>query len=220
MSSLTTLQQKMRTYLTEFLGTFFLVLSIGLVVGSGVGAFANIAIGSVLMVMVYMGMHISGAHYNPAVTLAVFIRGKIELKEAGIYWLAQILAAFAAAPLVGMLVQDADYTFLIEKAPSATLEQALAIEVLFSFVWALVVLHVSTAKGTEGNSFYGLAIGFAVMVGLFAGGPISGGAFNPVTALGPNTVNVEFTDLWLYIVGPLLGGTLAGFTFNFQHEEK
>ncbi|MEM6803567.1 MAG: aquaporin [Bacteroidota bacterium] len=220
MSSLKALQEKLRKYVTEFLGTFFLVLTIGLVTGSGVGAFTNIAIGSVLMVMIYMGGHISGAHYNPAVTLAVFIRRKIDLKEAGIYWLAQILAAFAAAPLVGMLVQDADYTFLIEKAPSATLEQALAIEVLFTFVWALVVLHVSTAKGTEGNSFYGLAIGFAVMAGLFAGGPISGGAFNPVTALGPNVVNVEFSHLWIYILGPLLGGALAGFMFNFQDKEK
>ena len=209
----------MRKYLTEFLGTFFLVLTIGLAVGSGT-TFAPIAIGSALMIMVYMGGHISGAHYNPAVTLAVFIRGKIDIKDAGIYWVSQILGGVAAAFLAGWLVQDADFTFLVEKAGSASPVQALAVEILFTFALALVVLNVATAKGTEGNSFYGLAIGFTVLVGAFAGGPISGGAFNPAVGIGPNVINGGFTDLWIYIVGPLLGGALAGFTFNFQNEEK
>lgn len=209
----------MRKYLTEFLGTFFLVLTIGLAVGAG-STFAPLAIGSALMVMVYMGGHISGAHYNPAVTLAVFIRGKIEIKDAAIYWVAQILGGLAAAGVAGMLVLDADFTFLVAKAPSATMVQALLVEILFTFALALVVLNSATAKGTQGNSFYGLAIGFTVMVGAFAGGPISGGAFNPAVGIGPNVVNTAFTDLWIYIVGPLLGGALAGFTFNFQNEDK
>ncbi|MEL6251940.1 MAG: aquaporin [Bacteroidota bacterium] len=209
----------MRKYLTEFLGTFFLVLTIGLAVGSGT-AFAPIAIGSALMIMVYMGGHISGAHYNPAVTLAVFIRGKIDIKDAGIYWVSQILGGVAAAAVAGMLVQDADFTFLVSKAGSATPVQALLVEILFTFALALVVLNVATSKGTEGNSFYGLAIGFTVLVGAFAGGPISGGAFNPAVGIGPNVINGGFADLWIYIVGPLLGGALAGFTFNFQNEEK
>ncbi|MEM8889430.1 MAG: aquaporin [Bacteroidota bacterium] len=209
----------MRKYLTEFLGTFFLVLTIGLAVGAGT-PFAPIAIGSALMVMVYMGGHISGAHYNPAVTLAVFIRGKIDIKDAGIYWVSQILGGVAAAAVAGLLVQDADFTFLVSKAGSATPVQALLVEILFTFALALVVLNVATSKGTEGNSFYGLAIGFTVLVGAFAGGPISGGAFNPAVGIGPNVINGGFADLWIYIVGPLLGGALAGFTFNFQNEEK
>ncbi|MDW3651683.1 MAG: aquaporin [Bacteroidia bacterium] len=209
----------MRKYLTEFLGTFFLVLTIGLAVGAGT-PFAPIAIGSALMIMVYMGGHISGAHYNPAVTLAVLIRGKIDIKDAGIYWVSQILGGVAAAAVAGMLVQDADFTFLVAKAGSATPVQALAVEILFTFALALVVLNVATAKGTEGNSFYGLAIGFTVLVGAFAGGPISGGAFNPAVGIGPNVINGGFADLWIYIVGPLVGGALAGFTFNFQNEEK
>lgn len=209
----------MRKYLTEFLGTFFLVLTIGLAVGAG-SAFAPIAIGSALMVMVYMGGHISGAHYNPAVTLAVLIRGKIDIKDAAIYWVSQILGAIAAAFMVGVLVQDADFTFLVAKAGSATPVQALLVEVLFTFALALVVLNSATAKGTQGNSFYGLAIGFTVLVGAFAGGPISGGAFNPAVGIGPNILNGGFADLWIYIVGPLLGGALAGFTFNFQNEDK
>jgi len=167
-----------------------------------------------------MGGHISGAHYNPAVTLAVFIRGKIDIKDAGIYWVSQILGGIAAAFVAGWLVQDADFTFLVEKAGSATLVEALTVEILFTFALALVVLNVATSKGTEGNSFYGLAIGFTVLVGAFAGGPISGGAFNPAVGIGPNVINGGFADLWIYIVGPLLGGALAGFAFNFQNEEK
>lgn len=209
----------MRKYLTEFIGTFFLVLTIGLAVGAGTPS-APIAIGSALMVMVYMGGHISGAHYNPAVTLAVFIRGKIDLKDAGIYWVSQILGAIAAAFLVGVLVLDADFTFEVAKAGSATHVQALLVEVLFTFALALVVLNSATAKGTQGNSFYGLAIGFTFLVGAFAGGPISGGAFNPAVGIGPNILSGGFADLWIYIVGPLLGGALAGFTFNFQNEDK
>lgn len=211
----------MRKYITEFIGTFFFVLTIGLTLGAGAGtSFGPIAIGSALMVMVYMGGHISGAHYNPAVTLAVLIRRKIELKDAAIYWGAQLLGAVAAAAIVKFLVQDADFTFLIKKAGSATPVEALLVELLFTFTLALVFLNVSTAKSTEGNSYFGLAIGFTVLVGAFAGGPISGGAFNPAVGLGPNILNGGFADIWIYIVGPLLGGAMAGFTFKFQNEEK
>ncbi|MDX2249964.1 MAG: aquaporin [Bacteroidia bacterium] len=206
----------MKNYLTEFIGTFFLVLTIGLATGSG-SILAPVAMGATLMVMTYMGRHISGAHYNPAVTLAVYIRGKIEVKEAGIFWVSQILGATVAGFLVGMLVQDDAFVFRVTPANSASIVEVLLTEVIFTFGLVLVFLNVSTTPPTENNSYFGLAIGFTYLAGVFAGGPVSGGVFNPAVGLGPNLAVQHFAPIWIYAVGPLAGGALAGFVSKFQN---
>jgi aquaporin Z len=208
----------MKNYLTEFIGTFFLVLTIGLSVLSG-SALAPLAIGSALMIMVYMGGHISGGHYNPAVTLAVLMRGKLEPREAVPYWVSQLLGAFVASAAVYLALGR---TFAPAPAASANALQALLVEFLYTFALCLVVLNVATARQTAGNSYYGLAIGFTVTVGAFAGGPVSGGAFNPAVGVGPILMNAMaggggFSDLWLYLVGPLAGGAVAAAVFRLQH---
>lgn len=208
----------MKNYLTEFIGTFFLVLTIGLATGSGT-ILAPVAIGSVLMVMTYMGSYISGAHYNPAITLAAYIRGKIEVKEAGIYWLVQIVGATAGGFMAGMLVQDDAFVFRITPANSASIIEVLLTEVLFTFALALVFLNVSYSEKSRENSYFGLAIGFTYLAGLFAGGPVSGGVYNPAIGLGPNLAVQHFTPMWIYIVAPLAGGALAGFVSKLQHPE-
>ncbi|MCI0432253.1 MAG: aquaporin family protein [Gemmatimonadetes bacterium] len=209
----------MNKLVTEFTGAFFLVLTIGLVVATG-AALGPIAIGSALMVMVYMGGPISGAHYNPAVTLAVLLRGKIEAREAGAYVIAQVLGALAAAAIVSFLTGD---TLEVAPAPQYSTGAALLAEVLFTFALALVVLNVATVDATAGNSYYGLAIGFTVFTGAVAVGGISGGAFNPAVAVGPQIVDAAIGDggtirhVWLYLVGPFTGGALAAIAFRFQH---
>lgn len=207
----------MKNYLTEFIGTFFLVLTIGLTVLAGT-PLAPLAIGAALMVMVYMGGHISGAHYNPAVTLAVVMRGKLPSRQLVPYWVSQLLGAIAAAMVVRLLLGR---TFAPAPGGGATAFAALLAEVLFTFALCLVVLNAATAKATAGNSFYGLAIGFTLAVGAFAGGPISGGAFNPAVGTGPILVQAMagggLGDLWLYWLGPLLGGVLAAWVFRLQH---
>ena len=210
----------MKNWITEFIGTFFLVLTIGLVVLDGT-MLAPIAIGSALMVMVYMGGHVSGAHYNPAVTLAVLMRGKMKSGDVLPYWIAQIAGALVASAVVSAI-----HGRTFAPAPGAAFGPlaALLVEVLFTFALALVVLNVATAKPTAGNSFYGLAIGFTVTVGAFAGGPVSGGAFNPAVGIGPIAWSVltgggGLSNLWLYIVGPLLGGVLAALVFRTQGGE-
>jgi aquaporin Z len=210
----------MKNYLTEAIGTFFLVLTIGLTVLGGT-IFAPLAIGSALMVMVYMGGHISGGHYNPAVSLAVMMRGKLEKKELVPYWVSQIVGAFLAAVVVYLIVGQ---TFAPAPGDGATALGALLIEFLFTFALCLVVLNSATASGTAGNSFYGLAIGFTVMVGAFSGGDISGGAFNPAVGIGPILMNAmagdgSFGNLWLYLVGPLLGGAVAAAVFKVQNPD-
>ena len=166
--------------LTEGVGTFFLVLTIGLTVLGGL-PWAPVAIGSALMVMVYMGGHISGAHYNPAVTLAVLLRGKILGREAGAYMLAQLIGALLAAIAVALLREE---SLVVAPGAGASALQVLLVEVLFTTALALVVLNVATSPRTEGNSYYGVAIGFTVLIGAASGGDISGGAFNPAVGLG------------------------------------
>src|SRR4029077_12046255 len=157
------------------IGTFFLVLTIGCtVIGNGAGALAPLAIGSALMVMIFAGGHISGGHFNPAVTLGVWLRGKCDTKDVAPYMTFQIIAGVLAAFAVEFLKGGASVTPL----QPATVPALLA-EFLFTFALVYVVLNAATAKGTSGNSFYGLAIGFTVIVGAFSVGNISGGAFNP-----------------------------------------
>jgi aquaporin Z len=210
----------MRSYLTEFIGTFFLVLTIGLTVLGGT-PFAPLAIGASLMIMVFMGGHISGAHYNPAVSVACAMRKKLPWSEVAPYVAAQLLGAMAAAFTVYGLL---DQTFTLAPAEGFSATRAVVVEGLYTFALALVVLNVATIQKTKGNSFYGLAIGFTIVVAAFAGGPLSGGAFNPAVGFGPILVHSILGDgtlgtLWIYFVGPLLGAVVAAAAFAVQGEE-
>lgn len=207
----------MNKYFTEFIGTMFLVLVVGVAaIGGAAGNMAPLAIGSILMVMIYAGGHISGAHYNPAVTLAVLVRGKIDIGDAMTYWIAQIGGAMAAWAI-------ATFIFDVEGSDTSAVKsvgQGLGAEILGTFALAYVVLNTATAKGNSGNSFYGLAIGFTVMACAFTFGGFSGGAFNPAVAIGACLMKgFVWTDLWIYLVGCLTGGALAGLVFNFNNPD-
>jgi aquaporin Z len=162
------------------------------------------------MVMVYAGGHISGAHYNPAISLAVLIRRRLGAADLLPYWAAQLLGALLAA-LVGMWLLD---------IPSASalsgdrIWQVLIVEFLFTFALAWVVLNVATSKDHPSNDFYGLAIGFTVTAGAFAIGPISGAAFNPAVVFGlAVTGMVSWSSIWVYLLATLAGGSLGALTF-------
>ena len=201
--------------LYEFIGTFFLVLTVGLTVLNPHSAaiLAPLAIGSALAVMVYAGGHVSGGHYNPAVTLAVFLRGKIKLEEVWVYWASQLAAAVAAAYIALYLKGTGAESPLQLDAP-----KALLAEFLFTFALCFVVLNVATAKATANNSYFGFAIGFTVLVGAYAAGAISGGAFNPAVALGAAVMNlVHWQHLWVFVLANLLGGAAAAFVFKASH---
>jgi aquaporin Z len=200
----------MNKYVVELIGTFFLVLTIGCAVLAGGGVIAPLAIGSALMVMVFAGGHISGAHYNPAVTLGVWIRGRCSTADVAPYMIAQILGAAAAAMAVRVLRPDAPI-----EAGNPEVVPALLAEFLFTFALVYVVLNVATAKGTANNSFYGLAIGFTVMTGAFAVGDISGGAFNPAVAVGISLIGLSaWSNIWIFLAANFAAGIVAGFTFK------
>lgn len=201
----------MKNYIVEFIGTFFLVMAIGMsVIDPGAGNLAPLAIGAMLMVMVYAGGHISGAHFNPAVTLAVFLRGKCEAKDVPGYMIAQVLAAVLASFLVLKLKGNPVLTPMVPD-----MINALIVETIFTFGLAYVVLNVATAKGTAGNSFYGLAIGFTVMASAYAIGPISGCALNPAVAIGITLMGLSsLSNLWIFLVANFAGGALAAMVFK------
>jgi aquaporin Z len=198
-------------YVAELIGTFFLVLTIGCtVIGHGAGPLAPLAIGSALMVMIFAGGHISGGHFNPAVTLGVWLRGKCEAKDVVPYMIFQIMGALLAASAVKFLKGGA----AVVPLQPATVPALLA-EFLFTFALVYVVLNVATAKGTAGNSFYGLAIGFTVLVGAFSVGNISGGAFNPAVAVGISVMGLSsWTNLWIYVVADFAGAAVAAGAFK------
>ena len=209
----------MRAYLMELVGTFFLVLTIGLVSVQG-AQLAPLAIGFALMVMVYAGGHVSGGHYNPAVSLGAALRGALPTSQLLPYWVAQLLGA-----VLGALVARgaAGGPFTVAPGPDAGTFAALAVETLFTFALVTVVLASATAAATKGNSFYGLAIGGTVAAAAAAGGTISGGAFNPAVGVGAVLVDAfaggAAGHVWLYVVGPLLGGALAAAVFSYLHPE-
>lgn len=203
----------MKKYITEFIGTFFLVSTVGMAVNGGAGAMAPLAIGAALMVMIFAGGHISGGHYNPAVTLGVWLRGKLPVGDVIPYMVSQIVGALAAAVLVQWIL-GADKMPTDATAMTST-TKALAAEFIGTFALVYVVLNVATAKGTEGNSFYGLAIGFTVTAMAYAFGPVSGGAFNPAVAVGISVMKMAaWGDIWVYLIGCFVGGAVAAYIFK------
>jgi aquaporin Z len=206
----------MDRYLTELIGTFFLVLAVGFTAVSG-SAFGPLAIGSTLMVMVYMGGHVSGGHFNPAVSLGVFLRGKMEKADVIPYMAAQLIGAILAALVV---IGMTDTPFAPAPGPGVGIVAMFAAELLYTFALVLVVLNTATHPDVEGNSFYGLAIGFTVAIGAWTVGPVSGGAFNPAVGTGPILVSAfsggSLANLWLYLTAPFLGGLLAVPVFRLQ----
>ena len=206
----------MNKYVTEFIGTFFLLLTVGcsVIIGGG-GVIAPLAIGSALMVMIYAGGHISGGHYNPAVTLGVYLRGRCPAKDVLPYWAAQFIGAILAAVIVNYLRGERSASMM-----KLDIGPALVAEFLYTFALVYVVLNTATAKATAGNSNYGLAIGFTVLTGAIAVGSISGAAFNPAVALGISILGLSaWSNLWIYLLANLGGGVVAGFVFKYLNPE-
>lgn len=208
----------MKNYVVEFIGTFFLVMVVGLTViePNSAGAMAPLAIGATLMVMVYAGGHISGGHYNPAVTLAVWMRGKCDTKDVAPYMIAQILGGIVAALVVGFSKNNPTVT-----AATPDVARAVLNELLFTFALCYVVLNTATSKKNAGNSYYGLAIGFTVVVGAYAGGAISGGAYNPAVACGISTMGLSaWTNIWIFLVGNFAGAALAATVYKMANPSE
>lgn len=200
----------MKKYLTEFIGTFFLVLIIGL-------SKNPLAIGFGLTILVYMGAHISGAHYNPAVSLAMLMRKEININDFIKYISSQVLGASLAAYVVSIMMSN----MIVQPDLQEPVAVILIAELLFTYLLVFVILNVATHPNLEGNSFYGFAIGLTVMTGAYCVGPLTGGVFNPAVSIGPSLIDLITGNgisqhfLWYYLTAPVLGSVLAVIHFNF-----
>jgi aquaporin Z len=201
-----------RKYAVEAIGTFFLAFTVAASVLSG-STFTPLAAGAVLMVMIYAGGHVSGGHYNPAVTMAVLFRRRIGIGDAVGYWVAQLVAGIIAGAVARAVVNPATVKTLTLSGHAFT--AAALVELFFTFALCFVVLNVATSKDQPGNGFFGLAIGFTVAAGAFAVGGISGGSFNPAVTLGGATGGLfAWSTLWIYFVVQFGAGALAGLAFR------
>ena len=204
----------MKEYFMEFIGAMFLVLAIALTGNP-------LAIGIMLASLAYIGGHISGAHYNPAVTIAVWVRGKLKSNKIFGYMMAQVLGAFAAAYLFHIL---SGKTFLPSPGNGVSVLHSTLVEMLFTFILCSVILAVATSRKFKGNYIYGLAIGLALAAGAYAGGSISGAAYNPAVALGPMIFKsfiegYNFSNLIIYLIGPFTGAIFAAWAFKYLNPE-
>jgi aquaporin Z len=208
--------ERNRKLVVEFIGMFIFMFTVGMATEkTGAGILAPFAIGFVLMVMVFAGGHISGGHYNPAVSTGVLVRGRMTPVE----WVAYVVVQLVAAVLAGLVVRGIGGHEAA--AAVASNGKMLAVEFIFTFALVYTVLNVATARGTEGNSFYGLAIGGIVLVGAFAVGGISGAAFNPAIALGASVTGLfKWSHYWVYVVADLVGAVAAGATFLFLEPQE
>lgn len=204
-----------RKYLTEMIGTFvFMFAVIGILLsGTECPAAVALGIGAVLMVMVYASGHISGGHLNPAVSIAAYLRGALPLGDLGPYIVAQLVGALAAFGVGFGLWHDKYSTGTLDL--SGAVWPAFLAELVFTFALCYVVLHTATSKDSAGNSFYGLAIGFIVTVGVVAVGAISGAAFNPAITFGLMLSGVfAWKFLWVYLLAQLLGAVVAAYAYK------
>ena len=205
-----------RKFATEAIGTMFLVLTVGVAVNT-VGAMAPLAIGAILMAMVYAGGHVSGAHYNPAVTLAILIRRRIELREAIGYWISQLGGALAGVAMAALIAPS--HAEPLHRSGQAMIA-AMVAELLFTFALCYVVLNVATSKDHPKNAFYGIAIGIAVVAGAVTAGHVSGGALNPAVVLGGAAVgSISAAMILPYLIAHAVAAVAAALTFRFLNPD-
>lgn len=199
----------MKKYIVEAIGTFFLL--------SGAALAGPVGASLALMVMIYAGGHISGAHYNPAITIAMLLRKKIKATESGGYFIAQFSGAILSALILSFVFDaggNVDCTI-----PNESLMKQIAAELLGTFALAYVVLNVATARGTAGNSYFGLAIAATVLAMAYLFGRYSGGVFNPAVGLGLSiNKSLCWQQLWIYFVAPVAGAVLGAIVFEVVNE--
>lgn len=200
----------MQKYIVELIGSFFLMMAISFTGNA-------IAIGFTLIALVYFAAPLSGAHFNPAITLAVWINGGITLRELAGYTTSQVFGVFFGALFTGFI---SSFPFTMTPSDVASPAQYASVEILFTFFFVLIFVNLSSKRNRSQLPYFGMAIGFAYAAAIYMGEPISGGAFNPAVSLGSALSNTlaggrAIIYLPMYLMATLLGGLIAGFASRY-----
>lgn len=201
----------MKRYIVELIGTFFLTLAICL-------TNQPIGIGLMLAAMIYLGGHVSGGHFNPAVSLTMFLEGLLKIQTLTYYIAAQLTGSFLAALVYNIL---SDVTFFPAPAQQVLTWEAMFIEAILTFVFCSVILIIAQKKMPSSDiSISGLVIGLVLAALIFTGGDISGGVFNPAVGTGTILFDIfkggeSFDLLAIYLIGPFVGSIAASFFHNY-----
>jgi aquaporin Z len=214
----------MRNYIAEALGTFAILFFgtgsfiVDQMTGGGISHVGiSVTFGFTVMAMIYALGNISGAHFNPAVTIAFYFSGRFSGKEVLPYVLAQCIGALAGSGLLFLLFPEA--THRGETVPSNTVMQAFVLEMVLTFFLMLTIIHVAHGSKEQGM-FAGLAIGSVVLMASLFAGPVCGASMNPARSLAPAIMSGHFQSLWLYVVAPVLGAVSSVFVWKYLHGEK
>jgi MIP family channel proteins len=210
-----------KSLLAEFIGTFALIF-----IGAGAGALGDgglvgvaFAHGLVIVGFAYAYGHISGTHINPAVTIGVWVAGKMDTARAFSYIFFQLLggvvAAFALAWVLGSRQGNLGATLLADGVSPVV---GVVLEAILTFFLVNTVLNAAVS-GKAGN-LAGLAIGLTLTFCILMGGPLTGASLNPARSLGPAVASGNFANLWVYFVGPILGGVVAGLLYKMVLEDR
>jgi MIP family channel proteins len=208
-----------RRCIAEFIGTFMLVFvgvaatTVGVEQGGGLLSVA-LAFGLVVAVMVSATLHISGGQINPAVSIALLVTRKMSPHDALFYVLTQLVAAVAAAGVLHLMFGGYTvYNGATAPTPPFTASGALVMEIILTFALVFVIFGVAVDKRGP-NYVAGLLIGLTVTLDILIGGPYTGASMNPARSFGPALVGMRWTAWWVYWVGPIVGGILAGVVYS------
>lgn len=210
------MQPKLSTALiAEFIGTFALIF-----IGAGAGALGTgglvgvaFAHGLVIVAFAYAYGHLSGTHINPAVTIGLFAAKQIDAARAGAYVVTQLLGGIAGAFALQFVLGDkAGSLGATTLAEGVTPAQGFVIETILTFFLVNTILNAAVSGKAGGHA--GLAIGLTLVFCILMGGPLTGASLNPARTLGPAVATGNFSDVWLYFVGPILGGILAALLYE------
>jgi len=214
----------MKNYISEFIGTFAMIfcgtgaMAINEVTGGDVTHVGiGITWGLIVMAMIYAFGEISGAHFNPAVSIAFAYAKKFSWKEVPKYIFFQVAGAFAASLLLMWLFPKSE--LLGATIPSVDVWRAFVLEVILTFFLMVVIINVSTGS-KEIGMMAGIAIGSVVLLEALFAGPITNASMNPARSLAPNIVSGNIKGLWLYILAPIIGALLAVLSCKFVKHEN
>ena len=208
-----------RRAVAEFVGTFTLIFiggGAGIVTGHDIVAVA-LANGLAIGIMVSNLGHISGGHFNPAITLGFLATRRIAATLAVVYWVAQLAGAIVAALILRWLLKNPAFLAAVPHAPGIGAGKGLVVEIILTFflVWAVFATAVDPRGAFK--SIAGLAIGLTITIDVFMGGPLTGAAMNPARAFGPELVGNFWGEAWIYWLGPIIGGVVAAVAYDWLY---